>query len=379
MKISAKICFVTTNTSVLGSGSELLWSRSALELSRLGHKVTCFVPDIPGIVPIWSQIVHHGGRIHRYAPIRRKLTEKLLYRLTGRSDQFKGILRENPDLVVIAQGCSSDGLSIAEECIEYRVPFVTISQAVRIRSWPSSSYADAIYRTFSKAKNNFFVSEGNICLYNRQLGRRLTPASVIPQEFQRSLRDEAEWPEISALKLACVARIEPYDKGQDLFLDVLVAQKWRNRALQISLIGGGIAADSFQRTIQMLGLCNQLKVVSHQSSISEIWKTHHGLVLPSREEGQSLALLEAMHHSRFCISTPVGDHGRLVRNNITGYLMNGATPEALDLALEESWENRSRLRQMGENAKHEVSSQYPKAGALVLTERLLYLIKGDAA
>ena len=67
-----------------------------------------------------------------------------------------------------------------------------------------------------------------------------------------------------------------------------------------------------------------------------------------------LSLVEAMLCSRPAIVTDVAGHRELIRDDINGFLAKAPTVELFDEAMNRAWENRHRLREMGEAAARDV-------------------------
>ncbi|WP_144439443.1 glycosyltransferase family 4 protein [Geminocystis sp. NIES-3709] len=57
-------------------------------------------------------------------------------------------------------------------------------------------------------------------------------------------------------KLACVARLWILDKGQDILLNVLAQDKWRERNLKVSFFGSGNNYDGLVNMAELLQLEN---------------------------------------------------------------------------------------------------------------------------
>jgi len=72
-----------------------------------------------------------------------------------------------------------------------------------------------------------------------------------------------------------------------------------------------------------------------------------------------LVLVEAMLCGRPCIVTDVAGHRELVRDGINGFLARAPTVELLDEAMNRAWENRHRLKEMGEQAAIDVRKFVP--------------------
>ncbi len=112
----------------------------------------------------------------------------------------------------------------------------------------------------------------------------------------RAVDANPDWPTPTARwKLACVARVHYLTKSQDLILRVMRAPKWRARPCR-SRFGDSITVglDHFRRALDLYGLHQHVSYGGVSSNIEELWSRYHGLLLPSRVEGNSLSLIEAM-------------------------------------------------------------------------------------
>jgi glycosyltransferase involved in cell wall biosynthesis len=86
------------------------------------------------------------------------------------------------------------------------------------------------------------------------------------------------------LRLACVARLDPAAKGQDILFRVLALDKWRARNVQVTLFGRGKSEETLKQLATHLDLRN-VTFAGHVDDIATVWHSHDALVLPrgSRE------------------------------------------------------------------------------------------------
>jgi len=85
-------------------------------------------------------------------------------------------------------------------------------------------------------------------------------------------------------------------------------------------------------------------------------------VLPSRGEGLSLAMLEAMMCGRPVIATDVGGCREVLEEGVTGFIAEDASEDALGRALERAWAVRSKWQAMGASA-HQKAKELSAVGA----------------
>ncbi|QIX60262.1 glycosyltransferase family 4 protein [Hymenobacter sp. BT18] len=350
---------VISSCSDAWGGSEELWSGAALELLGQGHQVRvlkttvdnqhgtvkrlqaagCPVIDLEA-TPSW------GTRLtNRLLPTSRQTT----LRAYGCQVIRQALTRFQPSLVVVSQGCNFDGVEFAAECLAQNVPYVLVCQKAIDFFFPPAHQRHQAQEVYRGALRCYFVSEHNRQLTQWQLGFELPQAQVIRNPFQVPFQGELPFPGGEVLRLACVARLNLLDKGQDILLRVLAQPHWQERPVHVTLFGSGPDRLAIEEMAAMLGVRN-LTLGGQVADISQVWATHHALVLPSRSEGLPLALVEAMLCGRPAIITAAGGNAELVLDNETGFLAAAATPEALDEALERAWDHREHWGAMGQRA-----------------------------
>ncbi len=91
------------------------------------------------------------------------------------------------------------------------------------------------------------------------------------------------------------------------------------RPLEVTLYGSDSGSGRVIReTIATYGLERQVTLGGFVSDVESVWAQHHGLVLPSRYEGNPLALIEALLCGRMAIATDVGRAAELVEEGAGG-------------------------------------------------------------
>jgi len=282
---------------------------------------------------------------------------------------------EKPDLV-----CFSDGMVMCRadwrlDCAKAGIPYVNLSQANNEGFWPSDHDVPSWRQALRGARACFFVSQANLELCERQIAERLPHAEVARNPFQVPWSQSPSWPSDAhgGLRVACLGRLEPSSKGQDLLLQVLALPKWKERSLHVNFYGKGYAADSVKSLARFLGVDTKVEFCGFAGDVEKIWREHQLLVLPSRYEGLPLALVEAMLCHRPAVVTNVGGSAEVVEDGVTGFLAPTPTVGDLDRAMERAWERRGELRQMGIRAGEAIRRLVPPDPAAVFADRLLSL------
>ncbi|MGC1546585.1 MAG: glycosyltransferase family 4 protein, partial [Candidatus Acidiferrales bacterium] len=259
------------------------------------------------------------------------------------------------DLIVISQGGSFDGVPWMEAARAEGLKYAVISQSANVQWWPTDDVGERLAECYEGACAAHFVSEANLALIRLQLVTPLLRGRVIRNPFNVRYDAQPPWPgdPSESLSLASVARLDVVQKGQDLLIKVLDRPHWRARNVRVTFAGTGITERAL-RKIAANSSVPKLEFAGFVEDIEQFWSRHHALVLPSRFEGMPLALVEAMLCGRPCVATNVGGNPELIRDGVNGFLAEAPTVDLLDETMNRAWENRHRLKEMGQAAARDV-------------------------
>jgi glycosyltransferase involved in cell wall biosynthesis len=282
-------------------------------------------------------------------------------------------LSRRPDLVVVSQGGNHDGYLLAEVCRRLRLPYAIVSHKASELYWPADWQQKTIAAVYRSARACFFVSEHNRRLTEEQLGFPLPLAAVVRNPFLVPWEPRTDWPDDRhEWRLACIGRLHPREKGQDLLLRVLARQRWRERPLSVTFYGDGLQRASLERMAHNLGLTS-VTFAGFVRDVPAIWSGHHGLILPSRCEGLPITLVEAMLSGRVPIVTDVGGNAEVVEDGATAYVAAAPTEDALEDAMERAWSERQRWREIGAAAAAQIRTLIPRDPERCFAKRLVEL------
>ena len=342
-----RFVFVSTMAGYSWGGSEELWSRAALRLREDSHEVAASVEFWPHLSSHVTELAERGIHLWVRSGVPPRLPVRVWRRMMRRgSKDQEWLRRQNPDLVIISQGGSSDGLPWMKFCLKAGLPFIAIVQSNSEYWWLGDLGAE-LTEAYRAARKVFCVCRHNLELLERQMGEPLPNGVVVWNPYNVSRNHPPAWPPKSDLwKMACVARLEPAAKGQDLLFDVLARPQWRNRPAEVNLYGAGPSEHSLTQLVQRLRL-NNVHFRGHISDVKAIWEENQILLLPSRLEGLPLALVEAMFCGRPAVVTDVGGNAELCVDGETGFVAAAPAVSALEQTLERAWNHRHDWLRMG--------------------------------
>lgn len=366
-----KIAFVSTMGGAPWGGSEELWWSAACRAREAGHDVLVSAYD-HGVVPArLEEIRGQGARMHfRRRGVHRRIDEALAFL----RPRFRPLARFGPDVVCVSQGASYD-LVTQGDCTELRLwlessitPFVLVCQLNHDSGPLSGSRRELAGRTFSRASRIAFVARRNLLEAQRHLARPLPNAVVVRNPVNLSSLEAVPWPRLApTARWASVARLETAYKGQDALLEALSTPNWKDRDWRLTLCGKGPDERYLRDLTAYYGLAERVVFAQHVTDVRAIWAEHEMLLLPSREEGTPLGMVEAMACGRPCLVTDVAGNTEWVREDESGFVAASARTGALRDALERAWARRDRWKQLGEAARRTAIVQMdPDPGATLL-------------
>ena len=371
-------------------GSEELWSRTARELGAQGFPVSASIressPRHPRVLKLldsgvevwlrplpnqpWKHARHVLASPRHIWKYWRVLTDKEKNLTTLEAERLFAATR--PALVVISEGGAFPPIDLLELCMAKQLPFVTIQQANTEWYWVSDDLAERYRRALFAAQRCFFVSKANQRLTEKQIGSELPNAEVVWNPVNVDLNASPAWPRLGTggkVRLACVARLDPRSKGQDILLEALAGPIWAERPWQLSLYGEGPMRDNLERLARHLGLSDRVDFPGY-AAVEEIWASNHVLVLPSRVEGLPLVIIEAMLCGRPVVTTDVAGNSEVVEEGVTGFLAEAPTSTTMAAALERFWARRAEAQRLGEAGSKKIRQILPADPIQTFSEKI---------
>jgi glycosyltransferase involved in cell wall biosynthesis len=346
------ILFISTMTGDPWGGSEELWSRAAALLVKQRVPVGASVHGWPQFDRRIAELSRAGVDVRPrpfksslFAVARRYISKEA--KITFDIERSFG--HASPSLVVISEGWAFPPVELVEMCVAKGWPFVIVAHMVSSTWWPSDKMTAQLQKVLPLARRYFFVSEANRVLAEKQLGYIFDNAEIVRNPAVVEMDSPIPWPSDNTdqvLRIACVARLYPAQKGQDILLDILASPLWRERKWRLTFYGNGPNRYVLERLVERLALQDRVSFAGHVS-VEQIWSENHILAAPSHYEGAPLATIEAMWYGRPVVTTDVGISSEIIKEGVTGFLAEAAVMECFSRALERMWAQRERLQEMG--------------------------------
>ena len=150
-------------------------------------------------------------------------------------------------------------------------------------------------------------------------------------------------------------------KGHDLFIQAAAAIAPHFPHVVFSIAGEVLEPDYFaelQTLVSDLNLAERFYFVGGITNLREHLHAADIFVLPSRSEGFSNAIVEAMAASLPVIATNVGGNAEAVQDGVSGLIIPSEDPEALAAAIIQLLANPSRAMQMGAAGKQLAAERF---------------------
>jgi len=377
-----RLVFVSTMAGEPWGGSEELWSRTALDLVSQGFPVSASVlewsPLHPRVLDLRARGVDLWARPQWYS-LRRHPWDRLMSRGKDRTTYAVArlIAARPPALVVFSEGGPLPPVDLLELCVAQGVRFATIGHANWDWGWYSDNIAERYRAALAVARRCYFVSRGNLHAAEKQIGGELLNAEVVWNPVNLPPDASPPWPPLGPggeLRLACVGRLHPPSKGQDILFEALAQPQWRERPWRLYLYGEGPIRRSLERLAQRLGLVDRA-VFAGFAPVEKIWADNHVLVMPSRYEGLPLAMVEAMLCARPVVATDVAGHAEVIDDGVTGFLAAAPTAGSIAEALERLWARRGEAQDMGKAGAQRIRRLVPANPIRLFSDKLKELVE----
>lgn len=164
-------------------------------------------------------------------------------------------------------------------------------------------------------------------------------------------------PDQGPLRLLCVARLIKR-KGQEQLIEAVRILADLGVDIFLDLVGTGDAESDYRALADRLGIAGRVHFLGYipREQIPEVYASAHLFVLPSYNEGMSVATLEAMASGLPVIVTRTGGTAELVQEGVNGFVFDWGDVPSLVKHIQKMAEDRPLARQMAQAARKRASA-----------------------
>ena len=264
---------------------------------------------------------------------------------------------------------------------EWRSAMIALAAARRVggcrivaarRSVPKERGAQRVLAEIAVRVADRIIVNAELLRPSGAAGRRtdVIPSGVDTDVFRPTAgRDEAKRrlglpPERPVI--GTVGRLEPR-KGTATLLAAFAALRAAGRDAALVVVGDGPLRADLEREAERLGIAADVLFLGDRADVLGVLAALDVFVLPSRTEGMSNALLEAMAAAHPVVATAVGGTPEVVSDGASGLLVPADDPAAMTRAIERVLDDAALATTLGAAARQTVEARY---GAKSMVRRL---------
>ena len=171
---------------------------------------------------------------------------------------------------------------------------------------------------------------------------------------QQRLRRQAQ---SGPLRIGLVGRLAP-EKGIDTLLGAAARLREGHPEISFEIAGEGAERPHLQQLLRELHLETRVSLWGGVADMPAFYAGLDLLVSASRQEGLPMALLEGMASGLPVVATRVGAVPQVVREGVTGLLVEPDAPEALAEAMEQLIGSRTLRGSLGQAGQDRIRSEF---------------------
>ena len=154
-----------------------------------------------------------------------------------------------------------------------------------------------------------------------------------------------------------VGRLSP-EKDHATLLEAVKMMRDAGSTAHLAIVGGGPLEAALTTQVEALGLQESVHMLGFRTDVPAVLSLLDVYVLPSRMEGVSLTLLEAMSAGLPVVATRVGGNPEVVVEGATGLLVEPGEPRQLAAALQSLLGDEARRLTLGADGRRRVDETF---------------------
>ena len=355
------VLFISLMNSAAWGGSEEIWYRSALYLAGKNQNVGVCCFNWEGKKEKLLQLQNAGCKL--YLLPAKSETRSLLgkYKL---NKALYSIPFSDYNKAIINQGGWKDVVHGPFKKLYQKLPpYVLLfhnydtleklqhNKIKSLHNWVLNAEKNigAAARIFSVIKNTCNLDiPRNYVLFN--------PVTIQLPGYQTPFTTPAE----SKLVFTVLAELDVKRKAQDVLIKTLAAEKWKTRNYTMNIYGNGKDKQILEKLITDTGLSSKVFLKGFTKDVKEVLTNSHVLLQLTLIDAMPISVTEALAMSRAVIASDVGDMPLWINEGINGWIAEKVCIEEVDRLLENAWQQRNKLEEMGRESYKIFKQKYPE-------------------
>jgi glycosyltransferase involved in cell wall biosynthesis len=154
-----------------------------------------------------------------------------------------------------------------------------------------------------------------------------------------------------------VGRLAP-EKGLDVLISSIPGIVKHFPNARVILVGDGPIRHHLADLAQTLGIDTNVKFLGVRRDMADLYRAMDILVLPSRDEGFPMTILEALAAGKAVVASSVGQIPRVIRDHETGLLVQPGSRQQLAEAIVELFRSPELMDKLRLQGKHLVDQEF---------------------
>ena len=223
----------------------------------------------------------------------------------------------------------------------------------------ANSWVDRVLTVSEQVRRYIIETDGLAAAKVRTVYNGVELEKIDRMPADSSLRGELGMSE-SARLVTTVGNVRRI-KGLDILLQAAARVCREAPETFFLVIGKTTEADHFAELQQLagsLGMQGRFRLAGEREDVAAVLKASDIFCLPSRSEGFSNALIEAMACSLPCVATDVGGNAEAIRSGANGFIVHPERPEELAQRILDLVGAPAKAREIGAAARRTVEERF---------------------
>ena len=162
------------------------------------------------------------------------------------------------------------------------------------------------------------------------------------------------------LELAVLAELDVKRKAQDVLVQAFAKEKWRHRNFRLNIYGTGKDKGLLEKLVADKGLASKIFLHGFTQEVKEVLTNSHVLLQLTHIDAMPISVTEALAMSRAVVASDVGDMPLWINEGVNGWIAKKVCIEEVDRLLENAWQQRNKLEEMGRESYKIFKQKYPE-------------------